>query len=39
MAKQELRVAGESDNLKIRPYERRAKYHETDQMGIIHHSN
>lgn len=23
----------------IRPYERRAKYYETDQMAIIHHSN
>ncbi len=25
--------------LKIRPYEHHAKYYETDQMGIIHHSN
>ncbi len=24
---------------KIRPYEHHAKYYETDQMGIIHHSN
>ena len=25
--------------MKIKPYERNAKYYETDQMGIIHHSN
>ncbi|MCI8327344.1 MAG: acyl-CoA thioesterase [Lachnospiraceae bacterium] len=24
---------------KIKPYEHKAKYYETDQMGIIHHSN
>ena len=24
---------------KIKPYEHQAKYYETDQMGIIHHSN
>ena len=23
----------------IRPYERRVQYYETDQMGIVHHSN
>ena len=27
------------DEIKIRPYEHHAKYYETDQMGIIHHSN
>lgn len=26
-------------NIFIRPYEHNAKYYETDQMGIIHHSN
>jgi len=26
-------------NMFIRPYEHNAKYYETDQMGIIHHSN
>lgn len=25
--------------MKINPYERKAQYYETDQMGIIHHSN
>lgn len=25
--------------VKIKPYEHHAKYYETDQMGIIHHSN
>ena len=28
-----------ADEIKIRPYEHHAKYYETDQMGIIHHSN
>ena len=27
------------EKIKIRPYERVAQYYETDQMGIIHHSN
>lgn len=27
------------DDFQIRPYEHHAKYYETDQMGIIHHSN
>ena len=39
MAKQEIEIAGQEDNLKIVPYEHHAKYYETDQMGIIHHSN
>ena len=26
-------------NLKIKPYEHHVKYYETDQMGIVHHSN
>lgn len=25
--------------MKITPYMRKAQYHETDQMGIIHHAN
>ena len=28
-----------SDETAIRPYSRKANYYETDQMGIIHHSN
>ncbi|SFG12588.1 acyl-CoA thioester hydrolase [Lachnospiraceae bacterium C7] len=39
MAKQEIEVAGIPEEIKIKPYERHAKYYETDQMGIIHHSN
>ena len=27
------------DPIEIRPYEHKARYYETDQMGIIHHSN
>ncbi len=27
------------EKIKIKPYERVAQYYETDQMGIIHHSN
>ena len=27
------------EKIKIRPYEHTAQYYETDQMGIIHHSN
>ena len=37
--KEEIQVAGAVEDLKIRPYEHHAKYYETDQMGIIHHSN
>lgn len=39
MAGHELQVRGKQETLKIRPYEHHAKYYETDQMGIIHHSN
>ena len=39
MSKQEIQVAGPLESIKIRPYEHHAKYYETDQMGIIHHSN
>lgn len=39
MSKQELQVQGQMEAIQIRPYEHHAKYHETDQMGIIHHSN
>ena len=38
MSKQEIQVAGPLESIKIRPYEHHAKYYETDQMGIIHHS-
>ncbi|MCD7708443.1 MAG: acyl-CoA thioesterase [Clostridiales bacterium] len=37
--KQEIEVAGPVEAIKIRPYEHHAQYYETDQMGIIHHSN
>ncbi|MCI5857983.1 MAG: acyl-CoA thioesterase [Agathobacter sp.] len=39
MAKHEIQVNTQADPIHITPYERRAQYHETDQMGIIHHSN
>ena len=39
MAVNEIQVACPEAELKIRPYEHHAKYYETDQMGIIHHSN
>lgn len=39
MGKQELQVDHNPQALKIHPYEHHAKYYETDQMGIIHHSN
>ena len=40
MAGKEIRIYGEDESaIKIRPYEHHAKYYETDQMGIIHHSN
>ena len=35
----EIQVAGQQTGIKLRPYEHQAKYYETDQMGIIHHSN
>lgn len=39
MSKHELQVSCAPEELKIVPYEHRAQYYETDQMGIIHHSN
>jgi len=36
--KNELTTGG-PEQVKTKPYERKAMYHETDQMGIIHHSN
>lgn len=39
MAKQEIEVRGAQEAIHVTPYERKAQYHETDQMGIIHHSN
>ena len=35
----ELSVNTNPEEIKVRPYEHHAKYYETDQMGIIHHSN
>lgn len=35
----EIQVKGAPENIKIIPYEHHTKYHETDQQGIIHHSN
>ena len=37
--KQEIELARPTTDVKLRPYEHHAKYYETDQMGIIHHSN
>lgn len=37
--KNEIQLAGQETDIKVRPYEHHAKYYETDQMGIIHHSN
>ena len=39
MQKQEIEIRKEHAPIKLRPYEHHAKYYETDQMGIIHHSN
>ncbi|MBO5373368.1 MAG: acyl-CoA thioesterase [Lachnospiraceae bacterium] len=39
MANTEIQVYGNTSPINIKPYEHRAKYYETDQMGIIHHSN
>ena len=39
MSKNEIDIPRQEEELKIRPYEHHAKYYETDQMGIIHHSN
>ena len=40
MAEKEIEVYGKHlEGISIRPYEHHAKYYETDQMGIIHHSN
>ena len=39
MTERELQIYGQTDPIPIKPYEHHAKYYETDQMGIIHHSN
>lgn len=40
MSEKEIEVYGKHlEGIQIRPYEHHAKYYETDQMGIIHHSN
>lgn len=38
---QDTRIAPyeQAKKRKVKPYEHQAKYYETDQMGIIHHSN
>ena len=35
----EIQLQGAPESIKIVPYEHHTKYHETDQQGIIHHSN
>ena len=37
--KNEIQLHGIAQDIKIVPYEHHTKYHETDQQGIIHHSN
>ncbi len=37
--KREIRIHGKEDDIEVRPYEHRAKYHETDRGGNIHYSN
>ena len=39
MAEREVQIYGQAGQIHIKPYEHHAKYYETDQMGIIHHSN
>lgn len=39
MSKQEIELKQEQKGITLYPYEHHAKYYETDQMGIIHHSN
>ncbi|MBO5474630.1 MAG: acyl-CoA thioesterase [Lachnospiraceae bacterium] len=35
----EIQVKGAPKQMKLAPYEHHTKYHETDQQGVIHHSN
>ena len=40
MSEKEVELYGKNlEDIRLRPYEHHAKYYETDQMGIIHHSN
>lgn len=39
MTEKNIQPYGRIETLHIKPYEHKAKYYETDQMGIIHHSN
>lgn len=40
MSEEEIELYGKQmEDVRVRPYEHRARYYETDQMGIIHHSN
>lgn len=36
---EDVRPYGLIDDFEISPYEHKAQYYETDQMGIVHHSN
>ncbi|MBO5033395.1 MAG: acyl-CoA thioesterase [Lachnospiraceae bacterium] len=35
----EIQIKGGPESIRLHPYEHHTKYHETDQQGIIHHSN
>ncbi|MCR5467456.1 MAG: acyl-CoA thioesterase [Lachnospiraceae bacterium] len=37
--RQEITIHGKTEDIKITPYEHRARYHETDQGGSIHYTN
>jgi len=39
MPGKEIQLYEQTGPIQIKPYEHHAKYYETDQMGIIHHSN
>ena len=39
MSGKEIQLYEQTGPIQIKPYEHHAKYYETDQMGIIHHSN
>lgn len=39
MPGKEIQLYEQTGTIQIKPYEHHAKYYETDQMGIIHHSN
>lgn len=39
MGKQEIALNNMVNPIEIKPYKHKTKYYETDQMGVIHHSN